>query len=314
VKKALLLLNMGGPNNIEEVELFLRNMFADKRILGIPFQFIQEWVANYIIDERLEEAQNNYKALGGKSPLVAHTQKLCDKISLKLPDVSVDFVMRYTPPFADPILKNLQKKGIDELYLLPLYPQYSTTTTASSFDDITHACSTLKYHPIIHDIESFYSDKRYIELIVNQIKKSIDDIDTTQYDLVFSAHGLPKRTIKKGDPYVMHIERNVELAKRKLAQEGIYFNQILLAYQSKVGPLAWTEPYLDELIVKAKNRKMVIFPLSFTLDNSETDFELDIEYRELAQEHGYEDYRVCKVFNDDDIFVSFLINLYKEMI
>jgi protoporphyrin/coproporphyrin ferrochelatase len=314
MKKALLLLNMGGPNNIDEVEVFLRNMFADKRILGIPFKSIQDWVANYIITDRLSEAQNNYRALGGKSPLVDHTIALVNKLQKRVPDLNIDFGMRYTPPFCHDILKRYQEQGVTDLYLLPLYAQYSTTTTESSFDDIKEICQKLDYAPIIHDSDSFYQNPNYISLIINSIKEKCHDIDTQEYDLVFSAHGLPKRTIKKGDPYVQQIERNVTLAKRLLAKENMYFNQIMLAYQSKVGPLQWTEPYLDQLIHKSKNRKMIIYPLSFTLDNSETDFELDIEYREIAQELNYEDYRVCRVFNDSDEFVELLKTIYEEMI
>jgi ferrochelatase len=303
-KQALLLLNMGGPNNIEEVELFLQNMFADKHILGMN-PYLRKFVANIIISKRLEEVKANYRLLGGKSPLPQLTDKLIGKLKKKL-DMPVYAAMRYVPPFADKALYACQKEGIEELILFPMYPQYSTTTTLSSVEDIEERCEAMGYYPKIKVIEPYYDDYAYIEICCQQIMKAMEGRKTEEFDLLLSAHGLPMSIIKAGDPYQNQVEGNVSAIKTRLACQGVVFHDIKLVYQSKVGSAAWLEPNLADVLRNPTHRKVLIYPLAFTVDNSETVFELDIEHREIAEKLKYRSYIVASCMNDSDDFVTLI--------
>ncbi len=311
-KKAILLLNMGGPKNKEEVELFLKNMFNDPRILTMT-SFMRKIVGSMIVNFRKEEALNNYKALGGKSPIIKHMENLTKKLSSLLPEIEIKYAMRYTPPFAFEILEKMKEKNIEEIILFPLYPHFSTTTTASSFDDVEASLRKLNYQPKIKKITSFYDHIGYNLSIIEKIKEAIKEENPKEFDLIFSAHGLPQKMIEQGDPYQNQIESNVAILKNLLKESGINFKNIHLAYQSKVGPLKWLSPSLEEKLKEIENKKVLIYPISFTLDNSETDYELSIEYKKLAKDMGFEKFIVSKCVNDSDLFVKSLISIYKEI-
>jgi len=311
MNKALLLLNMGGPNNVDEVELFLRNMFADKNILSMN-PYIRKLVANIIINKRLEEVKENYGLLGGKSPLPELTNKLIEKLQSQL-DMSIYPVMRYVPPFADVALEECKKNGIEELILFPMYPQYSTTTTLSSLEDIQERCNQIDYHPSIKLIEPYYDEYAYISASVDEIIKAMEGKDTSEYDLLLSAHGLPMSIIQAGDPYQNQVEANASAIKIYLKERGIVFHDIKLVYQSKVGSSEWLEPNLVDVLRNPTHRKVIIFPLAFTLDNSETIFELDIEHREIAEKIKYDDYVVASCMNSSDKFVELIVEKVKAI-
>jgi len=305
MSKALLLLNMGGPNSIEEVELFLKNMFADKHILTMN-PYFRKLIAYIIISKRLEDVKENYGLLGGKSPLPELTEKLITKLKGRL-DMPVYAAMRYVPPFADEALKVCQEKGVEELILFPMYPQYSTTTTLSSVEDVEMRCEALGYRPKIRVIDPYYDDYDYIEASVEKIIQAMEGKESREYDLLLSAHGLPLSIIKAGDPYQNQVEGNASAIKTYLAAKGIEFHDIKLVYQSKVGSSAWLEPNLVDVLRNPRHRKVLIFPLAFTLDNSETVFELDIEHREIAEKLKYEEYLVAECMNESDSFVDLIV-------
>ena len=308
MSRALLLLNMGGPNNIDEVEMFLRNMFSDKNILTMD-RYTRALVREIIIFNRIDEVKENFiENLGGKSPLPALTNDLIKKLKKKL-DMPIAPAMRYVPPFATESLTQFKEDGIEELILFPMYPQYSTTTTLSSVEDIEARCEALEYSPKIRVIDPYYDDYDYISMSVKKIMDALGDKDSKDYDLLLSAHGLPVSIIKAGDPYQNQVEGNASAIKIYLHERGIEFNNIKLVYQSKVGSSAWLEPNLVDVLRNPYHRKVLIYPLAFTVDNSETVYELDIEHREIADKIKYDDYRVAKCFNDDDAFVDFVVKL-----
>ena len=311
MNQALLLLNMGGPNNVEEVELFLRNMFADKNILTMN-PYTRKLVSSIIINKRLEEVKENYSLLGGKSPLPGLTYKLISKLEEKI-DIPIYSAMRYVPPFADEVLKKCQEQGIEELILFPMYPQYSTTTTLSSVEDIELRCKVLYYTPKITVIDPYYDDYDYIEASCGKIVEAMEGKDTSEYDLLLSAHGLPMSIIQAGDPYQNQVEANASAIKIYLHERGIKFHAIKLVYQSKVGNDAWLEPNLADVLRNPTHRKVLIFPLAFTIDNSETVFELDIEHREIADKIKYDDYVVASCMNSSDKFVDFIVEKVKTI-
>ncbi len=311
MSQALLLLNMGGPSNVEEVELFLRNMFADKNIL-VMNPYMRKFVSTIIINKRLEEAKENYTQLGGKSPLLELTYALISKLKKRL-EMPIYPVMRYVPPFGDIALKKCKEDGIKELILFPMYPQYSTTTIRSSVEDIEHRCELLHYSPKITVVDPYYDNYDYIAASCEKIMAAMEGKETKLYDLLLSAHGLPRSIIQAGDPYQNQVEANVSAIKIYLHERGIKFHDIKLVYQSKVGNGEWLEPNLVDVLRNPTHRKVVIFPLAFTIDNSETLFELDIEHRQIAQKIKYDDYIVASCMNDSDLFVDIIVTRIKGM-
>ena len=313
-KEAIILLNMGGPNNLEEVEVFLKNMFNDANILTMKSSLLRRFVAGMITLMRTEASQEIYRELGGKSPIVDHTKKLVAALQEKTGESTVvDFVMRYTPPFAHEVLERLKEEDISKVYLIPLYPQYSTTTTKSSLEDFEEAFHKSGIDAVLVEIKHWYENETYNRCIIERIKEQVEGETLQNFELIFSAHGLPQKIVDAGDPYQRQVERHVEILKMMLEEEGMQFGDVHLAYQSKVGPMQWLTPALDDTLKQVTGRGVVIFPIAFTIDNSETDFELVVEYREIADELGIENYKVCRCANDHPLFVQALDEIYHKM-
>ena len=356
MKKALILLNMGGPNNLSEVEVFLKNMFNDPFILGVKSDFWRSVLASLIVKSRTASARSNYEKLGGRSPICSITEALCERVNelarakfgaeLKFEnaasvsaanepsqDVSsqskpsqeaqtqneapqdekpideliCDYAMNYTPPFAEDVFKKYA--DFDEIILMPLYPHFSKTTVQSSLCSAEAALKRLgiKNYKIV---DIFYDNAAYNEILLNLIaecvaKFSADEI--SQISLIFSAHSLPVKMITAGDPYEAQVKAHVEILKDLLAARGIKFKEIILAYQSRLGPVKWLEPNVADVLRDLQGKKALIFPIAFCVDNSETDFELDIFYRAQARELGYEYYEVCKCPNSREDFAKFIL-------
>lgn len=284
-------------------------MFNDKRIIAAP-KPIRMMIAKFITMKRKKEAQANYKELGGKSPIVGYTQELVKTLQERV-DASVHMVMRYTPPFAHDVLQEL--KEYDELYALPLYPHYSSTTTASSMDHLHEAIREHGFRGKLQSIAHYYGQENYNKAIVSRIQDALGEESAQDFELIFSAHGLPKKIIQKGDPYQKHIRRNVYYARKALLEAGVHFHKTHLAYQSRLGPMEWIRPYLEDKLGTLEKKRVIIYPIAFTVDNSETEFELDVEYKELAEEMGIEEYRVAKAPNAHPEFVEALVNIYETM-
>ncbi|MEA3228688.1 MAG: ferrochelatase [Campylobacterota bacterium] len=313
-KEAVILLNMGGPNNLDEVELFLTNMFQDKNILTMKSDMLRSFVGGMITFMRTENSQDIYKQIGGKSPIVGHTKNLVEKLQKKLgEEVIVDFVMRYTPPFADEVIARLNEEDVDKIYLIPLYPQQSTTTTKSSLEDFESHYHNSEGDAVLVEIKHFFQNETYNRSILQSIKNEMNSSSYNDFDIIFSAHGLPQKIVDSGDVYQKHILRHLKILKEMMLKESMLFHDVHLAYQSKVGPMAWLKPSLSEKLHTIRNRGVIIFPIAFTIDNSETDFELEIEYREIAEDYGFKEYKVCRCPNDSDLFVEALQEIYEKM-
>lgn len=300
-KKALVLLNMGGARNKDELKMFLINMFNDKNILTVKSNLLRKMIAFFITKRRLNDAWSNYELIGNSSPINPLTEKLVQKCNEKIKDYKTYQVMRYTPPFAKDVIEQILKDGIQDIVLLPLYPQYSTTTTKSSIEDFVDFLP-YSFGKNIRYIETFYKNSIFNSCIVDEIEKQVEGKD--DYNLIFSAHGLPQKIVDNGDPYEKQMKEHVEILSKMLNEKDLNFKSINLAYQSKVGPMKWLEPSLEDMLKNFKNQKVLIYPIAFIIDNSETDFELDIEYRHVAQELEIKDYKVCKCVNDSDKFVE----------
>nr|WP_314234077.1 ferrochelatase [uncultured Campylobacter sp.] len=361
MKKALILLNMGGPNNLSEVEVFLKNMFNDPFILGVKSGFWRSVLASLIVKSRTASARSNYEKLGGRSPICSITEALCERVNLlaraeldaglkfkgaadagaaskpqqeislqskppqdvpaqsaalqneapqdkkPIDELICDYAMNYTPPFAEDVFKKYT--DFDEIILMPLYPHFSKTTVQSSLCSAEAALKRLG----IKNYKTagiFYDSAAYNEILLNLIascvaKFSADEI--SQISLIFSAHSLPVKMIAAGDPYEAQVKAHVEILKNLLAARGIKFKEIILAYQSRLGPVKWLEPNVADVLRDLQSKKALIFPIAFCVDNSETDFELDIFYRDQARELGYEYYEVCKCPNSREDFAKFIL-------
>jgi len=300
-KKALVLLNMGAARSKDELEVFLTNMFNDKNILTLKNDTIRSILASLIVTMRLNKAWENYKEIGGKSPLHELTDLLVEKLNESFPEYFITTAMRYTSPFAQTAIARIKKENIKEVILLPLYPQYSTTTTKSSIEDFIEK-SEDQFN--ITTIEPFYKNEMYNKAICDEIVNVQSKYN--DFHVIFSAHGLPQKIVDKGDPYQKQVEEHVELLKEKLSHYATNFKSINLAYQSKVGPMKWLTPSLDNMLKNFKNEKVIIYPISFIIDNSETVFELNIEYRELAEKLKIKEYKVCSCVNSSETFVKAL--------
>lgn len=314
MKEAIVLLNMGGPNNLNEVETFLHNMFNDPYIIRTKSTLLRRFIAGMITLTRTEKSQEIYQKIGGKSPLVEHTRSVVKRLQEVVGDeVIVDFVMRYTPPMAYEVCRNLKEQGVKKVYLIPLYPQYSSTTTQSSLDDFEKTAHAVGWDVIMVEIKHFFAHETYNRCLIERIKEALGEDKADSFELIFSAHGLPQKIVDQGDPYQRQVIAHVELIEAMMKKNDLNFNGIHLAYQSKVGPMKWLEPSLDTTLHDLKNKRVIIVPIAFTIDNSETDFELSIEYAEVAHELGYKEYRVCRCPNDHLLFVQTLHELYQKM-
>ena len=292
--KGILLLNMGGARSEQELRSFLFNMFSDRHIIHSPVRYL---LAPLISTLRYKKTWRKYELTGG-SRLHEHTGRLVTKLHQKTGE-AVFPVMRYTQPLAADLFAEQQ---FDQLVLVPLYPHYSSTTTRSSLEDVYRALKSHGQRPEVREIAPYFNDPLFNASIIDRIREQYQD---SNYHLVFSAHGLPQK-IAAHDPYERQINEHVAILKALLPEAGLDFKGFHLAYQSKVGPMRWLEPSLETTLKGLTGEKVIVYPLSFTIDNSETDLELAIEYRELAQTIGLLDYLVCQVQNDSDLFVDFL--------
>ena len=309
--KLVLFLNMGGALNLKDCELFLKNMFNDPYILGIKNKTLRAFLAFFITKMRVGAMRKNYEHLGGKSPLNELTQSLCDKLNekckknLEFKDFCFDFVNLYVPPFAKEVLQKYTFKTNDEIVLFPLYPHHSKTTVSSSLEVLEREIQNLNIKSKLSKIPIFYDDEKYNEMIVSHILKENEQfLKGHKKTLIFSAHSLPLSHIKKGDVYEKHINAHLELLKNKLSP---FFDEILLGYQSRLGPVKWLEPNTSKLLSELKNEALV-YPLSFCIDCSESVFELELEYKKVATK----DYKVVPCPNDSKEFINFILGYLKN--
>ena len=189
-----------------------------------------------------------------------------------------------------------------------MYPQYSTTTTYSSFEDIAKSLKQLSFNPKINLVDRYYDNENFIKAIVDSIMDNMKDSNPSDFTLILSAHSIPLSRVKNGDPYQKECEISAKLIGDMLKDRNVAFKDIILSYQSKIGPVKWIGPNTDDIIKSIKSN-IIIYPLSFSIDNSETKYELCILYKELADSIGIKDYRVCECLNDSKSFVELIENL-----
>ena len=284
MKKAVILFNLGGPDKLENVEPFLFNLFYDPAILNLP-TFLRFPLAKLIANRRAPTAKKIYKELGGSSPILKLTMQQANDLELKLNkndslfDYKCFVVMRCWHPRAENVIKEVINYNPDEIILMPLYPQYSAATSGSSIKEWNDICIKNNFNVKTNTICCYPTDESFIEAHKNEILKKIENLNN--FKLIFSAHGLPEKNIKDGDPYQWQVEQSVNKIVKLLDIKDLDW---ILSYQSRVGPLKWIGPSTENIIVENSKlgKHIVLVPIAFVSEHSETLVELDIEYKELA--------------------------------
>jgi ferrochelatase len=308
----LVLLNMGGPDSLAAVEPFLYNLFSDRELIRLPAgALLQKPFARLISHFRARHVRENYRAIGGKSPLLEWTEKQAAGIAAKLGDqVKPYVVMRYWQPRAEPVLRQMAEDGVERAVVLSMYPHYTAATTGSSLNDFRRTAAAV--HPQLHftSIDQWYDWPGYLDALANRIRQGLEnyhELMRDQVPILFSAHALPQKFIDRGDPYLEHVMATVTGVMERVGERPWY-----LGFQSRSGPVKWMEPETTEVmerLARDGHDCLLVVPISFVSDHIETLHEIDIEYREFAESKGYRRYVRAPSLNDGDDFLSALADL-----
>ncbi|WP_392530543.1 ferrochelatase [Nostoc sp. C117] len=312
----VLLLNLGGPDKLEDVGPFLYNLFSDPEIIRLPFRWLQKPLAWFIATRRTRTSQENYKQIGGGSPLRRITEAQGEALKKQLgylgQEVDIYVGMRYWHPYTEEAIAQLTQDNVEHLVVLPLYPQFSISTSGSSFRLLEKLWQEdPKLQPIDYTvIPSWYKQPGYLQAMSELIAQELEQFpNPDEVHIFFSAHGVPKSYVEEaGDPYQQEIEECTALIMQTLNRPNAH----TLAYQSRVGPVEWLQPYTEDALKElgAQGVKdLVVVPISFVSEHIETLQEIDIEYREVAEESGIHNFRRVPAPNTHPVFINALAEL-----
>ena len=319
----VLLLNLGGPERIQDVGPFLYNLFSDPEIIRLPLPALQKPLAWLISSLRAGKSQEAYRSIGGGSPLRRITEHQARALQSSLRQRGIEattyVAMRYWHPFTESAVADIKADEIDEVVVLPLYPHFSISTSGSSFRELQRlrqADPAFRALPI-RCIRSYHDDPGYIAAMASLIAREIQACpDPAAAHVFFSAHGVPRSYVEEaGDPYQREIEACAELIMKKLQADLGHANPCTLAYQSRVGPVEWLRPYTDDALHDlgaAGVRDLVVVPISFVSEHIETLEEIDIEYREIASEAGIRNFRRVPALDTTPSFIEGLATLVQQ--
>ena len=312
-KIGVVLMNLGGPLSKDDIEEFLFNLFMDPYIIEIPLRgFPRRMLARFIAKKRAEKTAHYYDVMGGKSPQFDLTVLQADALEKRLQqsiEAKVYVGMRYFKPYIEETYHSLLNDNIENVVLLPLYPHYSRTTTLSSFEEWNRVTENPNRRMKVVQIESYHDNPLYIEALVERIIEALGRFPERIRDdvyVLFSAHGVPVRVIKRGDPYQKQIIETVGLVS------GNFHNPHSLAYQSRVGPVEWLgPPTLDEIkrLAGEGEKNILVVPISFVSEHSETLYEVNYLFRNEAQSAGVEQFEMMPALNDSPKFIKALAEL-----
>ena len=307
-KIGILLLNLGGPEQLEDVYPFLVNLFSDRQIIRLGPAFLQKPIARIIARRRAPGSRANYARIGGGSPIRRTTEEQALALERALhPDGA--FVarpcMRYWHPRAEEALRVMAREGVQSIVALPLYPHYSIATTGSSLSDLHRTAARLGITIPIREIHSWPAEPAYIGCLADRIMAGVQSFRGEPVQVLYSAHSLPVQLIKEGDPYVEHLRQTIRAIEARTAIPG------RLCYQSRSGPVEWLGPALPEVIAALAREgcaNLLVVPISFVSDHVETLFEIDIQHREMAEGLGMR-FASTPGLNADPRFIAGLRNL-----
>ena len=311
---AVVLFNLGGPDSRAAIKPFLVNLFSDRAILRVP-GFVRFFLARLIAARRLAPATANYEILGGRSPLLELTKGQARALETALAEYEARaFVaMRYWHPFARETAREVRDWRPERVLLLPLYPQYSTTTTGSSLTDWREAAAWAGLVAPTTTLCCWFADPGFASASAALLRTTLARARAgiapgTGLRVLFSAHGLPESIIAAGDPYQFQVERSVAAVRAALGEEGLDWR---ICYQSRATPQKWLDPSTDAEIAQAgrEGLAVVVVPIAFVSEHSETLVELDVEYGELAKRSGVAGYFRVPAANDEAGFIAALADL-----
>jgi protoporphyrin/coproporphyrin ferrochelatase len=302
----VLLINMGGPSGPEGVKPFLREMFSDRFLMPVPLgALLQKPLAKFIARRRAGSAAEHYAAIGGKSPLLEETAKQAAGLE-KLLSAPVIFSMRYTRPRADEAVKLLKTRGASRVVVVPLYPQYCLATTGSAIADFRARTQGAMPATIV---ESHFNHAGFIstlfELLGNALKQSYPGLKT---HVLFAAHSIPQSFTRRGDPYVSQVEQTVKTLASRL-KIGATSS---LAFQSRLGPVKWQGPSLEQELLSLRAQEveqLVVQPVSFVSENLETLYDLDIKFNQKCRSSGIKNFIRVPCPSDSDKYLQTLAEL-----
>jgi len=309
-RRAVVLMNLGGPDSPQSVRPFLYNLFSDPAIIGLP-AVLRLPLAWLIASRRAVTAREIYRQLGGASPLLANTEAQARALEGELGAEHRCFIaMRYWHPLTAAAVSAVAQWRPDEIVLLPLYPQYSTTTTASSLRAWAAETTRQRLAVPTRTVRSYPTIPGFASAIGAGVARALDEIGERQVRVLFSAHGLPLKTVRAGDPYPQEVEATAAAVVCKLGRPALDWR---VCYQSKVGPLAWLGPSVEEELHRAGQDgvAVVVTPISFVSEHSETLVELDIDYRRAAENCGVSTYRRVPTVGTDPRFIAALADLVR---
>jgi len=310
----IVLFQLGGPDTLEAIQPFLYNLFCDPDIIDFPFARIgRKPLAKLISNTRARKVQHHYSTIGGGSPIRPNTERQARALEIELRGQGIDahcFVaMRYWHPFTSEAITQVQAAECEELVLLPMYPQYSSTTTGSSLNEWNRR---FRDDVPVHCVETFYHHPRYLDSVVEKVNEALSRFPSPdQAEIVFSAHSVPMSVIEKGDPYQRQIEETVSL----VMQRGGWNNPHRLCYQSKVGASRWLQPSLTHTLKQLaaeERRDVCIVPIAFVSDHVETLGEIDHEARHLAEHLGFTQFEMTAGLNSSPKFIQALGEIVQD--
>lgn len=311
----VVLLNLGGPDSLEAVRPFLYNLFSDREIIRLGPSIMQKPLAWLIAALRHKKTESYYRLIGGKSPIFAITTAQAEALGQSLNSLRsgtegtpresfrVFVGMRYWHPLIGEVVPEICAAGITKIVAIGLYPHYSVATTGSSLSSLQKAVTRLPVE--VFSVPSWYDHPLYIDALVEKIKSGLASFDSGEVRVLFSAHSLPKKFIEDGDPYVDHIQGTIRAVLEKIPIRHH------LSYQSKSGPVAWLEPSTETMIEELARegvRNLLVVPVSFVSDHIETLYEIDILYKQMAEERGIQLRRI-ESLNVAPLFIEALADI-----
>ena len=318
MKPGVLLFNLGGPERLSDVKPFLYRLFSDPEIVRVKWTPLRKALAYTIATVRHKTSKGYYRQIGGGSPLRRLTEEqaraLAEKLKSRGRDVQTFVGMCTWHPFLDEAVEDIQRSDVDHLVILPLFPQYSVTTTGSGFAVLRRlldrGLASKKLH--IQWIRSWPDQPTYVESFANAISRELRNFaDPSKVHILFSAHSIPERYVREGDPYLEQTKKTVELVMDRIERRNPY----QLSFQSKIGPVKWLEPFTSDVITalgKQGVRDVLVVPISFVSEHIETLYELDILFQKIAQEARIQNFRRVPALNSDPTFIQALAEIVES--
>lgn len=317
MKLAVVLFNLGGPDSLEAVEPFLENLFSDPAVIALP-GFLRRPLARLIARRRGPRARNIYREIGGHSPILPETEAQAAALKVELGSRGITaecfIAMRCWHPFTGQTVRDVKSYGADHIVLLPLYPQYSTTTSRSSLAEWRRESIRQGLADPVQEVCCYPFEKGLVEAFADRLEQGFQKAERgIEYRVLFSAHGLPKRTVARGDPYQWQVEQTIRAIVERFKPREFDWQ---ICYQSRVGPLEWIKPATDAEIRRAgsQGKGLIILPVAFVSEHSETLVELDIEYLKLADQSGVRDYIRLPTVRTHPAFIRGLADLVEAAV